>query len=105
MRACSGLRRRGRLLLAQAVGRGGAGKRAELAQRSLDARAVGRVGLRAVVDVALLDEVRGVAHRAGGVVEQRLLLLRCLQPEQVTGMLEVVVVVVAVRTEAPRLGE
>src|SRR3546814_6870093 len=49
-----------------------------------------------VVDVALLDEVRGVAHRAGGVVEQRLLLLRGHQPEQVTGLLEVVVVVVAV---------
>src|SRR3546814_3383349 len=69
--------RRGRLLLfAQAVGRVGAGKRAELAQRGFDPRAVGRVGLRAVADVALLDEVRGVAHRAGGVGEQRLPLCR-----------------------------
>src|SRR3546814_6907250 len=89
--------RRGRLLLfAQAVGRVGAGKRAELAQRGFDTRAVGGVGLRAVADVALLDEVRGVAHRAGGVVEQRLLLCRGHQPEQVAGLLEVVVVVVAV---------
>src|SRR3546814_5313934 len=54
------------------------------------------VGRRAVADVALLDEVRGVAHRAGGVVEQRLLLRRGHQPEQVAGLLEVVVVVVAV---------
>src|SRR3546814_8146097 len=70
-------------VFSQAVGRGGAVKRAELAQRGFDPRAVGRVGLRAVADVALLDEVRGVAHRAGGVVEQRLLLCRGHQPEQV----------------------
>src|SRR3546814_20107779 len=75
--------------------RSGAGKRAELAQRGFDPRAVGRVGLRAVAAVALLDEVRGVAHRAGGVVEQRLLLCRGQQPDTVAGLLEVVVVVVA----------
>src|SRR3546814_2424138 len=43
-------RRRRLLLFAQAVGRVGAGKRAELAQRGFDPGAVGRVGLRAVAD-------------------------------------------------------
>src|SRR5690606_17772350 len=92
---------RARLLFTQAVGRGGAGKRAELAQCRLHAGSIRRIGLRAVVDVALLDEVRRVAHRARGVVEQQLLLVRCHQPEQVARLLVVVGIVVA---EIPPVG-
>jgi hypothetical protein len=44
------------------------------AQRLGHAFAVGRIGLHAVADVANLDLLRGIAHRAGGVLEQRLLL-------------------------------
>src|SRR5690606_39602896 len=61
---------------AEAVGRVLRRECAQLAQRGLDAGAVGRVGLAAVLHVAALDEVRRIAHRAGGVVEQQLLLVR-----------------------------
>src|SRR5690554_7795475 len=51
--------------------------------------------------MALLDEVRGIAHGAGGVVEQCLLLLRSHQSEQVARLLGVVVIVFP---EVPPIG-
>ncbi len=65
------------------------------------ARAVGRIGLAAVGDMATLDEVRRIAHCARGVVEQHLLLCRRHQAEQVARLLVVVGVVFA---EIPEVG-
>src|SRR5690606_18047207 len=61
-----------------------------------DAGAVGRVGLRAVVDVPFDGGTGRTVDGAGGVVEQRLLLLWRHQPEQGPRLLEVVIVVGAV---------
>src|SRR6202048_3193565 len=47
---------------------------------------------RAIVDVPLLDVQLGVAHRPRRVLEQHLLLLRRHLPEQVAGLLPVVIV-------------
>mgnify|MGYP006968063255 CR=1 FL=1 len=58
--------------------------------------AVGGVCLGAVLDVALDRLLGGAVDRPGGVVEQRLLLGGVHQPEQVSGLLEVVVVVLAI---------
>ena len=74
---------------------------AQLAQRRGHAGPVGRVGLGAVVHVALLDEVRRIAQRARGVVEQALLLRRVVAAEQRAGLAEVVAVVLA---EIPEIG-
>lgn len=53
--------------------------------------------------MALLDMQRRVAHRARGVFEQHLLLRRRHQPEQVAGLLIVIVlgIVVEVVTSLP----
>jgi len=56
------------------------------AQRHGYAYAVGRIGLHAVGDVAKLDFLRGIAHGAGGVIEQRLLLFGRHQAEQKPGL-------------------
>src|SRR5699024_9001682 len=61
--------------------------------RAAHTLAVGRVGLRAVVDVALDRRLRRAVDRTGRVGEEPLLRLRRLQPEEVPGLLEVVVVV------------
>lgn len=58
----------------------------QLLQRGGNAGAVGRVGLVAVVDVALLDEVRCIAQGAGGVFEQALLLGIVVAAEQRAGL-------------------
>src|ERR1700754_585567 len=57
--------------------------------------AVGGVGLGAVRDVHLDSLLPGALDGARGVVEEPLLLLACHEPEQVTGLLEIVVVVLA----------
>ena len=62
------------------------------AQRPRHARAVCRVRPRAVVDMALLDVQACVAHCAGGVVEEVLLLGRSHLAEQIARLLPVVVV-------------
>src|ERR1700719_2568828 len=62
------------------------------AQRLRDAGAVFGIGLRAVRDVSLLDVHGGPANRASRVVEQRLALGRIHLPEQVAGLLIMVVV-------------
>ena len=59
----------------------------------------------AVVDVALFDEVRRIAHGAGGVVEQHLLLFGRHQAEQSTRLAEIVVIVFAVIPEIRIAGD
>src|SRR6266481_4854878 len=61
-------------------------------QRPRHARAVCRVRPRAVLHMALLDVQARVAHRAGGVVEEVLLLGRSHLAEQIARLLPVVVV-------------
>src|SRR5438552_6255738 len=76
-----------------------------------DTGAVGRIGTAAIGDVALLDVQARIAHRAGRVVEECLLLGECHQAEEIARLLPVVVVdaVVPVRRLALqrqwRLGE
>ncbi len=76
-------------------GVGGAG---HLGESLADALAIGRVGLRAMGDVALLNGPRGGAELAGGVVEQSLTLGRRHQTEQVArlGIMVIVRIVVEV---------
>src|SRR5690554_6803379 len=57
-----------------------------------------RIGLVAVVDVANLDDLVGIAHVAGGVVEQSLLRVGRHKTEQFTRLF---VVVIVVRAEVP----
>src|SRR5277367_1398388 len=57
-----------------------------------DARAIGGIGLGTVADVAPLDLEPRVAHGAGGVLEQNLLLCGAHLPEQIAGLLMVIVV-------------
>ena len=64
----------------------------ELAQGVGDAFAVSRVRLRAVGDMSVLDMLGGLADVAGRVVEQDLLLLRIHLPEQIAGLLPVIVI-------------
>src|SRR5712671_4583573 len=61
-------------------------------QRPRHARAVCWVRPRAVLYMALLDVRPCITHRAGGVLEQRLLLRRGHLAEQVAGLLPVVVI-------------
>jgi len=61
-----------------------------------DAGAVDLIGAQTIGDVPLLDVLPRVAHRAGRVLEQRLLLLRRHQPEQIARLLPVVIVGVMV---------
>src|SRR5438132_7390494 len=56
------------------------------------ARAVCRVRPRAVLHMALLDMRPCITHRAGGVLEQRLLLRRCHLTEQIARLLPMVVI-------------
>src|SRR5882757_11019246 len=53
---------------------------------------VGWVGARAVVDMPLLDVLPRVAHRPCRIFEQQPLLLRGHLPEQISGLLPMVVV-------------
>ena len=64
------------------------------AQRLGHAFAVSRIGLQTIADVANLNLLRGIAHRAGGVLEESLLLFGRHQAEQQPA-LRVVVVVLA----------
>lgn len=72
------------------------------AERRGNSGAVGGVGAGAVVDVAPLDVIGGIAHRARRVVEKRLALVRIHGAEQVARLLPMVVVdaVVPVRADA-----
>src|SRR5690554_6726224 len=74
---------------------------AQFTQGGFHTRTIGWICLGAVVDMALLDEVWGIAHGPCGVVEQRLLLFRSHQAEQVAGLLEVVVIIFP---EVPPIG-
>src|SRR4051812_27427880 len=56
-----------------------------------DARAIGGIGLGAIGDMALLDFETRVTQGAGGVLEQKLLLLATHLPEQVARLLVVIV--------------
>jgi len=62
------------------------------AQRFRDACAVGRIGLRTVADIPLLDVQFCVAHGTRRVLEQQLLLCRRHLPEQVAGFAPMIVV-------------
>src|SRR5882757_3247552 len=62
------------------------------AQRLRHAGSVCRICARAVVDVTLLDVQPRIAHCPRRVVEQQLLLLRGHLPEQISGLLPMVVV-------------
>src|ERR1700737_3302782 len=77
------------------LGRGWLSQRAEGLAGLAHAFAVGGVGLGAVLDVLLDGLWPGALDGACGVVEEPLLLLSCHEPEQVTGLFEVVVVVLA----------
>src|SRR6185312_12590681 len=83
-------------------------QRAEGLARLAYAFAIGRVGLGAVRDVRLDGLVPGALDGACGVVEEPLLLIAGHEPEQVTGLFEVVVVVFAevevIRGGPDRLG-
>jgi hypothetical protein len=59
-------------------------------QRFGDTRAICRVGLRAMADVAQLHRARRGADRAGGIGEQRLPLRRAPQAEPRTGLRKVI---------------
>src|SRR5580692_6146267 len=61
-------------------------------QRPRHARAVCWVRPRAVLHMALLDVQARVAHRAGGVVEEPLLLGGRHQPEKIARLLPVIIV-------------
>ena len=61
------------------------------AQSGGDACAIGGIGLGAVSDVALLDFDARVTHGAGSVLEEKLLLLGGHLPEQVAGLLIVII--------------
>src|SRR5882724_12852880 len=61
-------------------------------QRPRHARAVCRVRPRAVLYMALLDVRPCITHRAGGVLEQRLLLRRSHLAEQVARLLPVIII-------------
>src|SRR5438477_7939824 len=61
-------------------------------QRPRHAGAVCRVRPRAVLDMALLDVRPCIAHRAGGILEQRLPLRRGHLAEQIARLLPVVVI-------------
>ena len=58
--------------------------------------AIGRVGAQTIGDVALLDVLTRIGHRARRVLEQNLLLRRRHQPEQIARLLPVVVIGVMV---------
>ena len=58
--------------------------------------AIGLVGAQTISDVAFLDVLPRIAHRAGRVLEQNLLLRRRHQTVQVAGLLPVVVIGVMV---------
>src|SRR5690349_8834852 len=58
--------------------------------------AVARVGLEAIADVSRLDVVGHARHRPAGIGEKRLLLGRRHQPEERTGLGEVVAVLAMV---------
>src|SRR5271163_69428 len=55
-----------------------------------NARAIGGIGLGTVADVALLDLQPRIAHGAGGILEQNLLLRGAHLPEQIAGLLIVI---------------
>src|SRR5258707_12822896 len=61
-------------------------------QRPRHARAVCRVRPHAVLHMALLDVQTRIAHRAGGILEQRLPLRRSHLAEQIARLLPVVVI-------------
>src|SRR6267142_5317257 len=81
-----------------------AGRRSERACSSIDQlllfeaeglrypSTIRRIRARAIVDVPLLDVQLGVAHRPRRVLEQHLLLLARHLPEQVAGLLPMVIV-------------
>ena len=62
------------------------------AQRLGDAGAVGWIRLGAVADIPLLDVQFRVAHGTRRVLEQQLLLRRRHLPEQVAGLLPMIIV-------------
>src|SRR6202035_1662158 len=66
------------------------------AKRPRDPLAIGRIGAKTIGDVALLDVQARIAHRAGCVLEQRLLLRRRHQAEQIARLFPVIVVGVMV---------
>src|SRR3984893_13795641 len=57
-----------------------------------DSGSIGRVGLGTIGDVPLLDMQARVAHRAGRVLEQGLLLGGCHQAEKIARLLPVVII-------------
>jgi hypothetical protein len=69
-----------------------------------DAGAVGRIGAETIGDVPLLDVLARIAHRAGRVLEQRLLLGGCHQAEKIARLLPVITIdaMIAVRRLTPR---
>src|SRR6267142_896104 len=81
-----------------------AGRRSERACSSIDQlllfeaeglrypSAVRRIRTRAIVGVPLLDVQPGVAHRPRRIFEQQPLLLRGHLPEQISGLLPVIII-------------
>ena len=92
--AVLGLQQAG-LALGRIGGAGGLGVGYGKAECFGHAFAVGRVASVAIADVAVFDEVQRIAHAAGGVVEQHLLLFGAHQFKQGARLAEVVAVVFA----------
>src|SRR5262244_1107399 len=57
-----------------------------------DTAAVSRIGAQTIGDVALLDVPARIAHRAGRVLEQSLLLRECHQTEEIARLCPVIAV-------------
>ena len=57
--------------------------------------AISRIGLQAVADVADLDEFGRIAHGAGGILEQHLLLRLAHQAEELAGLGVIIGIILA----------